>query len=89
MPDESLPDDIVNNEAYILFYQRRRIDNMECSGTSSTSMDHWVSKIGVNSVPVSSASSVAGGDTKSEDKLKEIILEVPIALENEVKLILI
>lgn len=31
----------------MLFYQRRKIDNMECSGTSSTSGDHWVSKIAV------------------------------------------
>lgn len=47
MPVENIPDDIVNNEAYMLFYQRRKIDNMECSGTSSTSGDHWVSKIAV------------------------------------------
>lgn len=47
MPAENIPDDIVNNEAYMLFYQRRKVDNMECSGTSSTSGDHWVSKIAV------------------------------------------
>lgn len=47
VPVENIPDDIVNNEAYMLFYQRRKIDNMECSGTSSTSGDHWVSKIAV------------------------------------------
>lgn len=47
VPVENIPDDIVNNEAYMLFYQRRKVDNMECSGTSSTSGDHWVSKIAV------------------------------------------
>lgn len=47
VPGENIPDAIVNNEAYMLFYQRRKVDNMECSGTSSTSGDHWVSKIAV------------------------------------------
>ncbi|XP_037044263.1 ubiquitin carboxyl-terminal hydrolase 31 [Bradysia coprophila] len=47
VPGENIPADIVNNEAYMLFYQRRKVDNMECSGTSSTSGDHWVSKIAV------------------------------------------
>lgn len=47
VPAENIPDGIVNNEAYMLFYQRRKVDNMECSGTSSTSGDHWVSKIAV------------------------------------------
>ncbi|KAJ6641681.1 Ubiquitin carboxyl-terminal hydrolase 31 [Pseudolycoriella hygida] len=47
VPVENIPGDIVNNEAYMLFYQRRKVDNMECSGTSSTSGDHWVSKIAV------------------------------------------
>uniref|UniRef100_A0A1A9WDY2 ubiquitinyl hydrolase 1 n=1 Tax=Glossina brevipalpis TaxID=37001 RepID=A0A1A9WDY2_9MUSC len=43
--NESLPDEIVNNEAYMLFYQRRTSENTECSGSSSNSSDHWVSRI--------------------------------------------
>lgn len=45
VPANCVPEEIVNNEAYMLFYQRRKFDSMECSGTSSTSGDHWVSKI--------------------------------------------
>ncbi|XP_055379932.1 ubiquitin carboxyl-terminal hydrolase 31 [Condylostylus longicornis] len=49
---DNIQDEIVNNEAYMLFYQRRKIDNAECSGTSSTnSSDHWVSRIAASSVP--------------------------------------
>lgn len=47
VPADNIPDDIVNNEAYILFYQRRKTDAMESSGSSSASGDHWVSKITV------------------------------------------
>lgn len=46
VPNERIQEEIVNNEAYILFYQRRKIDGSECSGTSSSSgNDHWVSRI--------------------------------------------
>ncbi|XP_058459184.1 ubiquitin carboxyl-terminal hydrolase 31 isoform X2 [Malaya genurostris] len=46
VPNDRVQEEIVNNEAYILFYQRRRIDGSECSGTSSSSgADHWVSRI--------------------------------------------
>lgn len=46
MQMEDAPENIVTNEAYILFYQRRKADNADCSGTNSTSSgEHWVSKI--------------------------------------------
>lgn len=46
VPNDRIQEEIVNNEAYILFYQRRKIDGSECSGTSSSSgNDHWVSRI--------------------------------------------
>ncbi|KAL9701852.1 hypothetical protein quinque_005293 [Culex quinquefasciatus] len=46
VPSDRIQEEIVNNEAYILFYQRRKIDGSECSGTSSSSgVDHWVSRI--------------------------------------------
>lgn len=50
---------IVNNEAYILFYQRRKADfnGGECSGTSSTSsQDHWVSRLAPIAVQQTSTS---------------------------------
>lgn len=59
VPVENIPDDIVNNEAYMLFYQRRKVDNMECSGTSSTSGDHWVSKIAVAPTTMGEASNTS------------------------------
>lgn len=60
VPADNIPDDIVNNEAYILFYQRRKTDAMESSGSSSASGDHWVSKITVApdlTAPAAAASS--------------------------------
>jgi ubiquitin carboxyl-terminal hydrolase 31 len=58
--NEVVPEQIVNNEAYILFYQRRKFDDsMECSGTSSTStsgLDHWVSRIAASTITASMSS---------------------------------
>ncbi|XP_036330484.1 ubiquitin carboxyl-terminal hydrolase 31-like isoform X1 [Rhagoletis pomonella] len=45
VPNESIEEEIINNEAYMLFYQRRTGDATECSGSSSNSGDHWVSRI--------------------------------------------
>ncbi|XP_023162592.2 ubiquitin carboxyl-terminal hydrolase 31 isoform X2 [Drosophila hydei] len=46
VPENDIEQDIINNEAYMLFYQRRSVDAAaECSGSSSTSGDHWVSRI--------------------------------------------
>ena len=76
VPTENIPDDIVNNEAYILFYQRRNIDNMECSGSSSASGDHWVSKIAVAPTSTSTtaaATTTLGNNVNTKDK-NEIII---------------
>ncbi|XP_004526472.1 ubiquitin carboxyl-terminal hydrolase 31 isoform X2 [Ceratitis capitata] len=43
--NESIEEEIINNEAYMLFYQRRSGDAAEYSGSSSNSGDHWVSRI--------------------------------------------
>lgn len=59
VPAENIPDDIVNNEAYILFYQRRKTDAMESSGSSSASGDHWVSKITVAPDLIATAAAVS------------------------------
>lgn len=45
VPNASIEEEIINNEAYMLFYQRRIGDAAECSGSSSNSGDHWVSRI--------------------------------------------
>ncbi|XP_017045215.2 uncharacterized protein LOC108090851 [Drosophila ficusphila] len=58
VPEDDIEQDIINNEAYMLFYQRRSVDAGECSGSSSNSGDHWVSRIAP--APSSSASSTSG-----------------------------
>ncbi|XP_035911848.1 ubiquitin carboxyl-terminal hydrolase 31 [Anopheles stephensi] len=49
VPSDRIDEEIINNEAYLLFYQRRKLPadgSGECSGSSSSSSgDHWVSKI--------------------------------------------
>ncbi|XP_053663016.1 ubiquitin carboxyl-terminal hydrolase 31 [Anopheles marshallii] len=49
VPNDRIDEEIINNEAYLLFYQRRKLPSDgsgECSGSSSSSSgDHWVSKI--------------------------------------------
>ncbi|XP_041675768.1 ubiquitin carboxyl-terminal hydrolase 43 isoform X2 [Drosophila eugracilis] len=60
VPEDDIEQDIINNEAYMLFYQRRSVDAGECSGSSSNSGDHWVSRIAP--APSSSASSTSGKD---------------------------
>ncbi|XP_016974321.1 ubiquitin carboxyl-terminal hydrolase 43 isoform X2 [Drosophila rhopaloa] len=60
VPEDDIEQDIINNEAYMLFYQRRSVDVGECSGSSSNSGDHWVSRIAP--APSSSASSTCGKD---------------------------
>ncbi|XP_026836006.1 ubiquitin carboxyl-terminal hydrolase 43 isoform X1 [Drosophila erecta] len=68
VPEDDIEQDIINNEAYMLFYQRRSVDAGECSGSSSNSGDHWVSRIAP--APSSSASSTSGKD-KEPVKLEE------------------
>uniref|UniRef100_A0AAG5DAL7 ubiquitinyl hydrolase 1 n=1 Tax=Anopheles atroparvus TaxID=41427 RepID=A0AAG5DAL7_ANOAO len=53
--NDSIDEEIINNEAYLLFYQRRKLPAPNGDGTvgefsgssSSSSGDHWVSKITV------------------------------------------
>lgn len=42
---DQVQNQIVNNEAYILFYQRHRTDSAESSASNSSASDHWLSKI--------------------------------------------
>ncbi|KAH8258090.1 hypothetical protein KR038_005666 [Drosophila bunnanda] len=63
--EDAIEQDIINNEAYMLFYQRRSVDAGECSGSSSNSGDHWVSRIAP--APSSSASSTS---SKEKEPMK-------------------
>lgn len=72
VPNDRVQDDIVNNEAYILFYQRRKVDSAECSGSnSSSSGEHWVTKMCTSSASISS-------DAKKDEVEKSEPAEVPI-----------
>lgn len=74
---DRVSEEIVNNEAYILFYQRRKIDNAECSGSSSGSSDHWVSKITAAPSTNSANTSVrASAATLNLDEKKETQVNV-------------
>lgn len=79
IPNERIPEDLVNNEAYILFYQRRTVDNSECSGNSSSSINHWITKMGASTVPTNSTASVRSVDCemdKSSESQTEVTIEV-------------
>ncbi|XP_070068689.1 ubiquitin carboxyl-terminal hydrolase 43 isoform X2 [Drosophila takahashii] len=76
VPEDDIEQDIINNEAYMLFYQRRSVDAGECSGSSSNSGDHWVSRIAP--APSSSASSTSGKEKEPPVKVEEAT-ETPAA----------
>ncbi|XP_034652799.1 ubiquitin carboxyl-terminal hydrolase 43 isoform X1 [Drosophila subobscura] len=65
VPEDDIEQDIINNEAYMLFYQRRSVDAAECSGSSSNSGDHWVSRIAP--APASATSSSAASTSGKEN----------------------
>lgn len=66
---EAIEEEIINNEAYILFYQRRKIDVAECSGGSSSSGEHWVSRITATTAP---SATVVDETTKISEKGEKI-----------------
>lgn len=66
VPADRVPDEIVNDEAYMLFYQRRKTDSLD-STSNSSSNDHWLSRI---TVPPKSSKSSA---TISSTSMKESI----------------
>ncbi|KAH8401764.1 hypothetical protein KR009_007759 [Drosophila setifemur] len=69
VPEDAIEEDIINNEAYMLFYQRRSVDAGECSGSSSNSGDHWVSRIAP--ATSSSASSTSGREPVKLEECSE------------------
>ncbi|XP_061401833.1 ubiquitin carboxyl-terminal hydrolase 31-like, partial [Musca vetustissima] len=70
VPNENMPEEIINNEAYMLFYQRRTSENAECSGSSSNSSDHWVSRIAPPPTTTAQCSNVQSVLNKSKETLK-------------------
>lgn len=73
VPEDDIEQDIINNEAYMLFYQRRTADaSAECSGSSSNSGDHWVSRIAPPAAAAATVTSAAAGKDKEEDTVEPI-----------------
>lgn len=74
VPNDRVQEDIVNNEAYILFYQRRNVDSAECSGSnSSSSGEHWVSKMCTSAVTLSS--DPKKDEVEKPDPKTEVLIE--------------
>ncbi|XP_017149037.2 ubiquitin carboxyl-terminal hydrolase 43 isoform X2 [Drosophila miranda] len=70
VPEDDIEQDIINNEAYMLFYQRRSVDAAECSGSSSNSGDHWVSRIAPASVSATSSSADSTSGKENDGAIK-------------------
>ncbi|XP_022228757.2 ubiquitin carboxyl-terminal hydrolase 43 isoform X2 [Drosophila obscura] len=70
VPEDDIEQDIINNEAYMLFYQRRSVDAAECSGSSSNSGDHWVSRIAPSSASATSSSAASTSGKENEGAVK-------------------
>lgn len=80
--NDAMPEEIINNEAYMLFYQRRTSENVECSGSSSNSSDHWISRIAPPPPPQPSNSTALRNSTdtlKSETKIEKEV-EDPVTV---------
>ncbi|XP_035792131.1 ubiquitin carboxyl-terminal hydrolase 31-like isoform X1 [Anopheles albimanus] len=79
--EDRVDEEIINNEAYLLFYQRRKLpngDGSECSASSSSSSggDHWVSRIVVppGSTAAGTASSLTGPVSSTLERNKAPVL---------------
>lgn len=82
--NEDVSEKIINNEAYMLFYQRRKAgDSSDSSGASTSSAEHWVSKI-APTVAASAKPKVAT-DVISDKKDEEVELAVKPEVEEVVK----
>lgn len=79
--NEEVSEKIINNEAYMLFYQRRKSgESSESSGASTSSAEHWVSKIAPAAGAVATKIAVKVTDEVVEDKKN---YEDEIKLESE------
>uniref|UniRef100_A0A182QQM7 ubiquitinyl hydrolase 1 n=1 Tax=Anopheles farauti TaxID=69004 RepID=A0A182QQM7_9DIPT len=83
VPNDRVDEEIINNEAYLLFYQRRKLSGQdgaagECSGSSSSSsVDHWVSKIIVPPPATTNASTTALEHTVAKGAPTAVVSQVP------------
>lgn len=91
VPEVDIEQDIINNEAYMLFYQRRSVDPAaECSGSSSNSGDHWVSRIAPPTATVAKEKDLATTTTEAPEPVpvvaekstvpKAVALPIPIPI---------
>ncbi|KAH8371993.1 hypothetical protein KR093_009606, partial [Drosophila rubida] len=77
VPEDDIEQDIINNEAYMLFYQRRSVDaSAECSGSSSNSGDHWVSRIAPPTTSMPASSSKESGSVATTTETPEPVAAV-------------
>lgn len=73
VPEDDIEQDIINNEAYMLFYQRRTADaSAECSGSSSNSGDHWVSRIAPPATTVAPTAAITANGDKEKDSAETV-----------------
>uniref|UniRef100_A0A2M4A732 ubiquitinyl hydrolase 1 n=1 Tax=Anopheles triannulatus TaxID=58253 RepID=A0A2M4A732_9DIPT len=77
--EDRVDEEIINNEAYLLFYQRRKLpngDGSECSASSSSSSggDHWVSRIIVPPGSTGTASAPTGPVSSTLERNKPPVL---------------
>lgn len=86
--NEEVSEKLINNEAYMLFYQRRKVvEGSESSGASTSSAEHWVSKIapvpGAAAKVATKVSTEVINDKKEEER-EEIVVK-PEADDEETK----
>lgn len=86
--NEDVTEKIINNEAYMLFYQRRKVsESSDSSGASTSSTEHWVSKI-APVVATKSATKVTNDvtvDKKEKEKEEDEITKPEVEREETKK----
>ncbi|ETN67934.1 ubiquitin carboxyl-terminal hydrolase 43 [Anopheles darlingi] len=88
--EDRVDEEIINNEAYLLFYQRRKLPNgngSECSASSSSSSggDHWVSRIIVPPGNTGTASAPTGPVSSTLERSKPPVPPTSSSVQPEIK----
>lgn len=82
--NEDVSEKIINNEAYMLFYQRRKNgESSESSGASTSSAEHWVSKIAPAAGAVATKTAVKVSDDVVDADEEAIKVEAESEVEKE------
>lgn len=97
---DEVPDRIINNEAYMLFYQRRKAnESSDSSGASTSSGEHWVSKIATvpsnltqkSKTQEASTSSfntpILPPETENDQSISALIVEDPIHVPKPIEIV--